>query len=241
MRYFGGKTKTCKGISQFLESVREPGQKFLSPFIGGGWVECLVKDPKFCSDKHNYLIAMYQKLQAGWLPPTALTREEYEYIKNHKDEAPHLTGFVGFGCSFAGKWFGGYASQSEKRNFCMNARNSILRKMVGLKGVQFKCQDYRDINPSGFLIYCDPPYRGATQYDRQIVGDFDHDEFWEDMRVWGKKNTVVVSEYSAPEDFKCVWSCAMRLDMRDKNNEKHKRIERLFTPNDIRPENQLFG
>ena len=177
MRYFGGKTQTCKGIAEFLEGIRKPSQAFLSPFIGGGWVECLMRDPKTCSDKHRYLIAMYQKLQEGWLPPKTLTKEEYEHIKNNMDEIPHLTGFVGFGCSFAGKWFGGYASQKKERNFCMNARCSVLEKMYGLKEAKFECCDYKDLKPEGFLIYCDPPYRGTTQYDRRVVGEFDHDEF----------------------------------------------------------------
>ena len=29
------------------------------------------------------------------------------------DENPALTGFVGFGCSFGGKWWGGYAKDKR--------------------------------------------------------------------------------------------------------------------------------
>lgn len=229
MRYFGGKTRTCKEIAQFLESNRNNGQIFLSPFIGGGWVESLISEPKMCCDKHPYLIAMYKKLQEGWLPPKNISKEEYEHIKTHKDEKPYLTGFVGFGCSFAGKWFGGYAKDKSDRNFCLNAYNSILRKMDGLKKTKFECKNYKELNPVNMLIYCDPPYQGTTQYDRQIVGDFDSNEFWIVMEKWSENNTVFVSEYTAPEKFKCVWFKEIKLDIRDKNNKKMNRTEKIFS------------
>ena len=73
MRYFGGKTRICKEIAYLLESIRKPNQTFLSAFVGGGWVESLMKDPKICYDKHSYLIAMYKEIQNGWLPPKILT------------------------------------------------------------------------------------------------------------------------------------------------------------------------
>lgn len=231
MRYFGGKTRICKEIAIFLESVRKPDQSFLSPFVGGGWVENLIKDPKTCCDKHTYLISMYQELQKGWIPPKNLTKEEYDHINANKDEKPYLTGFVGFGCSFAGKWFGGYAKDTTNRNYCLNAHNSILKKMKGLKNTIFLCKDYQELNPKDMIIYCDPPYKGTTQYDKQIVGNFNHNTFWDTIRIWSKRNLVFISEYVAPEDFKCVWSKNVKLDIRDKNDNKLNRIEKLFSLN----------
>lgn len=234
MRYFGGKTRTCNAISEILQYNLEEGQTFISPFVGGGWVENLIVGNKECYDKHPYLIAMYQELQKGWEPPKELTKEEYDHIKTNPDEKPYLTGFVGFGCSFAGKWFGGYAKDSTGRNFCLNAYNSIMRKMKGFQDTKFECKSYKDINPSGALIYCDPPYAGTTQYSKQLVGDFDSDEFWATMREWSKKNIVVVSEYNAPEDFKCAWEQKVKLDIRDKDNKKKDRVEKLFTLSDLK-------
>ena len=171
---------------------------------------------------------MYQAIQSGWHPPQSLTKEEYEYIKNNKDEKPHLTGFVGFGCSFAGKWFGGYAKSDDKRNYCLNAYNSVMSKMNNLKDAKFLCKDYKELNPKNSVIYCDPPYQGTTQYDKNIVGDFDTEQFWEYMRKWSKDNLVFISEYNAPEDFVCVWQKEVKLDIRDSNNKKKERIEKLF-------------
>lgn len=232
MRYFGGKTRICKDISSIINK-NVNGMVFLSPFVGGGWVEHLVRAKRVCCDKHPYLIAMYNAIQDGWEPPKHLTKEEYNYIKKNPDENPALTGFVGFGCSFAGKWFGGYAKQTGDRNFCLNAYNSLMKKMKCFNNTVFKCVDYKDIIPIDNVIYCDPPYRGTTQYAKKILGGFDHDEFWDIMRDWSKNNVVIVSEHNAPEDFKCIWSKKSKLDIRDKNNQKKKVEEKLFSLNNI--------
>ncbi len=235
MRYFGGKTRTCKDLVQVINNYKTKEQIFLSPFVGGGWVEQYIEGKKILCDKHDYLIALYKELQNGWLPPTELSKDEYDYIKSNPDDQPHLTGFVGFGCSFAGKWFGGYAKDNSGRNYCLNAHNSMNKKIENglLHRTEFRNCDYKDLKPENMVIYCDPPYRGTTQYDKNIVGDFDHDEFWDTMREWSKNNTVLVSEYDAPEDFEIVWEKEVKLDIRDKNNEKQKRTEKLFKMKNI--------
>jgi DNA adenine methylase len=76
------------------------------------------------------------------------------------------------------------------------------------------------------LIYCDPPYKNTTQYG--ATGDFDADAFWSVVRRWSMNNTVFISEYVAPDDFKCVWQHETRLEIRNKNNVREPRIEKLF-------------
>lgn len=85
----------------------------------------------------------------------------------------------------------------------------------------FRCRDYREVvaaaaasedgGGSIYLIYCDPPYRSTKfpiKYRRDVkhYDDFDSDEFWETMRAWSAKHTVLISEMSAPDDFVEVWS-----------------------------------
>lgn len=225
IRYFGGKARIAKDIATYLKDIRKENQVYIEPFVGGGWVMSLMEGERQAYDKHPYLIAMYNELQNGWQPPTSLSRDEYERAKNN--ELPDfLTGFIGFGCSFAGKWFGGYAKSGD-RNYCLNAHNSVMKKMKTMQDVQFECKDYREINSSGALIYCDPPYQGTTQYGK-VVGDFDSNEFWDKVREWSKDNTVIVSEYNAPDDFEAVWVKETKTDIRNKDNEKEKRIEKLF-------------
>ena len=227
IQYFGGKSRTYKQISNYITNNTNINNKIiLSPFVGGGWVESLLPTKNMiCCDKHPYLIKMYKALKNGWVPPTELSKEEYDYIKNNQDENPALTGFVGFGCSFSGKWFGGYAKNKTDRNYCLNAHNSIIKKMKTLQHAKFYCKDYREINPKNAIVYCDPPYRGTTQYS---MGEFDSQEFWDVMRIWSMHNEVFVSEYNAPDDFEIIWQQEVKLDIRDKNNEKQRRIEKLF-------------
>src|SRR5699024_1863979 len=137
-----GKSRIAKPITEYLKSVRKEDQPYIEPFVGGGWVMTLMDGEREGYDKHPYLIDMYNELQRGWLPPTELTRDEYNHIKDNQDELTHLSGFVGFGVSFAGKWFGGFAT-SKDRNYCLNAHNSILKKMKTMQEVKFKCKDYR--------------------------------------------------------------------------------------------------
>lgn len=225
MQYFGGKARIGKHIVEYLQSIRKENQTYIEPFVGAGWVMSLMDGERYGYDKHPYLIAMYREIQNGWKPPTNLTKEEYEQAKN--GEYPnYLTGFIGFGCSFAGKWFGGYA-RSGDRNYCLNAHNSIMKKMETMQDVEFECKDYLDLKPEGTLIYCDPPYQGTTQYGK-IVGDFDSEQFWNKVREWSKNNTVVVSEYNAPDDFEAVWVRETKTDIRNKNNEREDRVEKLF-------------
>ena len=83
----------------------------VSLFCGACNVEAKVKgyDEIICNDNQPYLIALFKALQDGYDLPEVITEEDYHYVKDHKDENPALTGFVGFACSFGGKWFGGYA------------------------------------------------------------------------------------------------------------------------------------
>ena len=73
------------------------------------------------------------------------------------------------------------------------------------------------------VIYCDPPYQGTTKYK----DDFDHDEFWNWCRKMnGKGNKIYVSEYHAPDDFKCIWQKTINNSLSSKCR---KAVERLYT------------
>ena len=47
---------------------------------------------------------MLRGVQAGYELPETITEEQYQAIRANKDADPVLAGFVGFGCSFGGKW-----------------------------------------------------------------------------------------------------------------------------------------
>lgn len=229
MQYFGGKQRISQQIVEILNNNRKLNQAIIEPFTGGCNIISKMDGERYAYDINEYLIEMYKALQNGWIPPTHISAEEYQYIKNNKDKNKALTGFVGIGCSYSGKWFGGYAKNNTGRNYCMNAYNSVMKQINEIKGITFETKDYIDIKPYMCLIYCDPPYKGTTDYS--IAGKFNTDEFWNKVREWSEFNTVIVSEYEAPNDFKCIKEIITKTDIRNKNNERETRFEKLFTYN----------
>ncbi len=224
MQYFGGKQRIASDLVEILKAYRvSKTQLFFEPFLGGCNVVSRMDGRRAASDANGYLIAMYRALQSGWLPPENVTADEYASAKAGKVDDP-TRAFIGFGCSFAGKWFGGFA-KSGQRNYATNARNSLLRKAPGLQGVALFHKSYEEFRPTGCLIYCDPPYQGTTQYG--AVGQFDTERFWSVMRGWAVTNTVLVSEYKAPAGCEVVWEKEVKTDIRGAAG-KALRTEKLF-------------
>jgi len=234
MHYMGGKFRIAKHIVDYLELIREAGQTYFEPFVGSANVICQMSGDRIGSDIHKDLILLLKDVRDNAISlPNSMTEEEYRKLKTLPPSA--IRGFAGFGCSFAGGWFKGFArsGKGKQGNYCLIAKNSLLRKRPGLQGVELMCVDYKTLSPSDLLIYCDPPYantanggkwRGSNHKDKK----FNHGEFWEIMRKWSEKNTVVISEYSAPADFKCVLEMQTRTGLRTKLRMKDKRTERLY-------------
>lgn len=234
MRYMGGKCRIANDIANIINLLTWGGQNeehrpFVSLFCGGCAVEAKVKaEFKICNDIHPYLIAMWKGLQNGWTPPDAVSKEEYYYIKAHPDENPALTGFVGFECSFGGKWFGGYAHSKRGDDYCSQGKRGIMTDMMGLKDTTFVCGDYRDVViPDNAVVFADPPYRNTTAYS---TGIFDHEAFWDYMRQLAKQgHKVFISEENAPDDFICIWHKEKIRTLKKDDNKSMVRIERLWT------------
>ena len=118
MRYFGGKQRISKSLSEYLNLQLKDDQPFVDLFCGSCNIVSKIDEDRLriANDKHKYLISMWKELQNGWQMPDNIFEEEYKYIKDHKDENPALTGFVGYGLSYSGKWFGGYCRGGKDRN-----------------------------------------------------------------------------------------------------------------------------
>ena len=238
MQYFGGKAKIAKELSGVLNKYLEGNDKpFIDAFCGSCNAISKINPDRvrIANDKHKELIAMWQYVQEMGVErlPTDVSKELYYYIKTSTTSPDWLKGFVGFGCSFAGKWWGGYAtSDNKERNYATNAINTIAKKLKGLSGVSFTCGDYFDIiipeRPS--VIYCDIPYRNTTGYSN---GAFNHEAFYQ----WGNKmkalgHIVLVSEYEMNVDEamkgNIVWCKESKKDIRDKDDVQQKTVEVLL-------------
>lgn len=159
--------------------------------------------------------------------PNSVSEEEYKYIREYKDEDKALTEFVGFGCSFASKWFGRYArGHGGKLGYADAAKRSLLKKMSTMQDIIFDFADYKTLSFSGCLVYCDPSYDNTTKFTG--TPDFDTEEFGDVMWKWSKNNDGYLSEYISPDDFECILEIPTRIDIRNKNNQMEKRVEKLF-------------
>lgn len=206
------------------------------------------------NDFHKDLMMMWQEIICnGWEPPDNCTEEEYEALRHAEPSAlrgfvGHGCSFGGIWFSkfaretakekvkikkydeevllFDVDEFGDEPEPiiAEERNFCKNAKNSIMEIANFLKKYNVKLynKSYDEFEiPDGSVIYCDPPYIGTAKPGSG--NEFDHEKFWEWVRKMSEKNEVFVSEYVAPYDFESVINIDVRLDMN-----REERIERLF-------------
>ena len=202
MNYMGGKMRQGKAIANAVAAVA--GDKdYYEPFCGAmGAAMATLSHPKFSgggavlSDSCVPLIGMWKALMSGWAPPDVVTEETYQEVRRRADVDDPMFAYCGFGMSFGGKWWGGYARNGAGTDYALNASRSTLLKA----SVLLKACDYREVLPDDAVIYLDPPYAGRTK-PHAYVGLFDHAAFWEHSRSLVKHNTVLVTEFTAPPDF----------------------------------------
>ena len=228
MHYLGGKSRSAARLAALIAPFYKPGMSYIEPFVGAGsMLVAMAKalppgTPLFASDIHEDLILLWKALQGGWEPPVELDEITYQSLKRQAPSA--LRGFAGFGCSFAGKWFHGYARNKRKSRYAEQSRNSLLEKIKPLGGAQFTRCSYELYAPENALVYCDPPYANRTGYKDA----FDHTLFWSVMRRWSANNTVFVSEYAAPADFAAIASFKRNQELRTGGVIRELVTEHLF-------------
>ena len=202
MQYLGGKSRIAKQIAAVIDRERRPGQPVWDAFCGGlsTAVALSVKGPVWCSDANAALINLYRAVKAGWDPPTEVSKETYRAAKFLPDTDP-LKAFCGFGCAFAGKWFGGFAA-SGARNYAAQARAALLRDVPRVAAFAHADALRQSIDVDVAAVYADPPYAGTTGY--AAVEALDRAAFEAAVCTWAQRVQVFVSEYSFPHGV-CVW------------------------------------
>jgi DNA adenine methylase len=216
MLYLGGKGRTGRAIAAAILANTPRRGHLLEPFVGGGNTFKHLA-PHFSSlsvgDIHVDLMLMWEAAACGWKPPTSVT--EHEYAEARKAPPSALRSFIGFGSSYGGKWWGGYA---RNKVVGMNERSHpdyyvrLASKDVVTIGALMTRADRRhgaykiwsQCITTSTIVYADPPYANTTTYR---VEDFDHDDFWRTMGWWGDMGAhVFVSEYNAPAGWRPIWS-----------------------------------
>lgn len=237
MKYIGSKTRIKKDIVPILQKIIDTYNidTYIDAFCGG----CNIIDEIKCKNRYandisSPLIAMWKSLLLGNKPPTALSKEIYDLIKNsykNKDNKYSLdyVGFAGYLATYNAKFFGGYAKitltkTGITRNYYDESCRNILKQVPKLKNVIFTNKDYSELKYTNSLIYCDIPYKDTTQYD--VSKNFDYDRFWNWASDMSKDNIVIISELQAPDSFVEIWSQNVKRTLDNKS--RTTSLEKLF-------------
>lgn len=238
MQYLGGKSKLAKQIAAHIDQLAaeiaaKTGRfpQIEDRFCGALSVAAAIKSrPLICSDANEALICTLQAVKKGWVPPVDLSEEEYKELKKRNDPRDRMTAFAAAGCSFGGKWWGGYARQSGGLNYAGCASRSLVRKICKPAPFDILHRDYKDclFSPQRpRIVYFDPPYRDSVGYP--AVGSFDHDEFWNLAEQLARSGVAVrVSEYTAPAGWERVCCFGDAQIMGRSRGAKKVRADYLF-------------
>jgi DNA adenine methylase len=232
MQYMGGKGRIAKELTSVMLPMCEDRTGYLEPFVGGGFMfEQMAPhfEHRAAGDVMPDLALLWQAVAEGWIPPAEVTREQYAELRRAEPSA--LRAFVGFGCSFGGKWFGGYASDGNGRDYAGAAKKGIERKRAAFTGSHIRQCGYESwkFDIAKVAVYCDPPYAGTTGYSG--TSGWDVERFWTWARLMSTSGAqVFVSEYDAPEGWESIWTRTVKSTLRV-DGAYGTAVEHLFTWN----------
>jgi site-specific DNA-adenine methylase len=239
--YGGGKARLGKEIYKVIKEIEDEkeweSESYFEPFCGMlGVAKHFINERDInynkiiLSDANKDIILLWNKLKRGnWELPKTCTREKYESLK-YSNRHTAERGFYGVSCAYSGIFFAGYRPKSHRngQNFFKSSRKNIkeIGDLIHSKKRHLKIinSSYLKFKPKGMTIYCDPPYED-NRFNIEHFKDFDSNLFWDTMRKWSKDNLVVISEYKAPKDFKCIWKKDMKSVFSGKTS---SRTEKLF-------------
>ena len=236
MKYMGSKARLAKKLLEVMLPYRAD-RPWVEPFVGGGNMIENVTGRRLGADSDpntiKALVAIRDNLALIPVDSPGFSEEDYKRLRQKSRQGTALSpveSFAGFAYSYGGKWLGGWRRDNTgDRDYIAEAWRNAAKQSPKLQGVELSVCSYDEMDiPPNSLIYCDPPYAGATQYK----GDFDHENFflW-CARMHRQGHLVFVSEYQAPPEFKCVFESKICSSL-EKNTGSKTGVERLFTLQD---------
>ena len=184
MKYQGSKNRHAKDLLSVILHNRKPNQYYVEPFCGGCNMIDKVEGNRIANDSHKFLIDLFESvIYKNVNLPDSITDEEYNNIKNNKSNFPsYLVGFVDFGCSYSGKWFGGYARsiKGKVRNYCDESKRNILKQTDGIfwdevqnsiKGTDIKLSEIYIDNMAQQMVVAPEQFNGAVLVSTNLFMD----------------------------------------------------------------------
>ena len=229
MKYMGSKNRIAKHLLPIILKDRKEGQWYVEPFVGGANMIDKVTGNRIGADLNKYLIALLNEMSKDGFESPIISKDKFEDIKNNKcNYDDWVVGFAGFQLSFSSMWFGSYRRDNQGlRDYSCEAKRNVDKQSKKIKGCKFIESSFLSLEiPKSSIIYCDPPYENTAKY--KAVEDFKHDDFWQWCRDKVKEgHQVFISEYSAPDDFICVWQQELKVSVAKEGKQKTA-VEKLF-------------
>lgn len=239
MRYPGGKSMIGREITNVLKAIKDHYSKkgktfrgYIEPFCGSlGTFKHMTSefDNCYAYDANKDIIMLWQSVKEKSFKRPNMTMALYKRLKE-SNEPSALRAYAGFQCSFGGIWFGSLVNEDEKVRY-----NRVIKDTPLIQNATFSCRDYRSLESKvisgNYFIYCDPPYKNTDcSYGPNKRSDkkteFNSEEFWATMKRWKSYgNIVVVSEFTAPKEWRCVWS---KVRSKNTNNSKTQSSKNEF-------------
>ena len=234
MRYIGRKHRIAKKLAEAI-LPHTKGRVLIEPFCGG-MSATVALQPAAASDASKPLIDLILAVRVGWEPPTEVSEEAYKLSRTKELSECNVTdAFHLICCSFGGKWKGGLArgGKSEpNRNFALEGRNVLVRKVKATLNVDFRCVSYNEYKTqAGQVFYCDPPYEGVT--NGYATGPFDSAAFWNWARQGADNGALIfVSEFTAPDWAEVHAEFPSKTDLGKKSGDQTT-VEKLYRIGDL--------
>lgn len=201
---------------------------------GANFITHIKCKERYGSDINPYLIALLKQMQIDTsVFPQHISETEYKAVQTSKNNYPDwYVGFVGFG-SFGARFFQGYPRGFKNdgitpRDHFNEHYRSLIKQAPLLKDIHLSCCDFRNTKPiENFVIYNDIPYKNSRNKKYSGTQLFPYDDFYNWCLERTKNNIVLISEYSMPKDFTCIWEKDVNT-MLDSKGKGKPRTEKLF-------------
>ena len=228
------KNRIAKYLLPIILKDRKPNQWYVEPFVWGANMIDKVEGNRIWWEYNEYIAEMWIALENWWIPRKDYTKKEFNDIKKNINKyQKNVVWYVWINCAYSGVWLSWFAwkvnTKWGARDYQDEAYRNTLKQIPNIKWVKFIHSSYKDLEiPINSIIYCDPPYEWTSWYKDK----FNHTEFWDWCREQKKKwHTIFISEYNAPDDFKCVWDKEVKssLSANWKSGGNKNSTEKLFT------------
>lgn len=241
MIYQGSKARMIKDILPYIQKCIDDNKIkcYIEPFVGGAnviqHVSCYHRAGYDVNAELIELLRYMRNCPDLEQFPEHVSFEHYAEVREDrkkprdKQKFPiSYTAGIGYFASYGGRYFdGGYGrDKTGKRDIYAERLAYAREEALRFDGIIFGCLSYNEHNFKQVFIYCDPPYRGTKAYCDK---SFDYEQFYGWLRKISEDCFVLISEYSMPDDFICIWTKERKVTQKSDRKLAKTACEKLYT------------